>query len=102
MNTHLEALAPQDYINVIDELFTYPGHYTGFAIKPNGGTVNYLAYKFDLHPQQVVIILNQMIADKQLIEVGQFGFDMTYRPIKETNDPPSYPLTRPISPGRHR
>lgn len=81
--TYSKNLIAQDYINVIDEIFAYPGHYTGFAIKPDGGTVKYLAYKFDLHPQQVVIILNQMLADEQLKEVGQFGFDITYGVIKE-------------------
>jgi hypothetical protein len=71
------------YIDVIDEIFNYPGHYTGFAIKPSGGTVRMLAYKFNLTCQQVIVILNQMLADEQLRPVGVVGFDQTYAPIKE-------------------
>ncbi len=73
----------QDYINVIDEVFAYP-HYTGFAIKLNGGTVRLLAYKFNLTSLDIVTVLNQMVEDEQLRELGIVGFDMTYGPIKES------------------
>ena len=76
-------LTGQYYINVIDEIFSYPQNYTGFAIKSSGGTVRLLAYKFNLIPLDIVTILNQMVSDGQLRELGIVGFDMTYGPIKE-------------------
>ena len=71
------------YTKIIDEIFAYPGNYTGFAIKPAGGTVRYLAHQFDLSSADVVVVLSQMLADGQLIEAGFVYPDETYKPSKE-------------------
>ncbi len=78
-----DILSGQHFIVIIDEIFAYPQNYTGFAIKSSGGTVRLLAYKFNLIPLDIVTILNQMVSDGQLRELGIVGFDMTYGPIKE-------------------
>ena len=79
----MEKLTGNHFLAIIDEIFAYPQNYTGFAIKADGGTVGMLAYKFNIARSDVLIVLNQMLTDFQLIEVGMVGFDMTYGPIKE-------------------
>lgn len=74
------------FVKIIDEIYAHPGHYTGFAIKPAGGTVRYLAHQFDLPPADIVIVLDQMLADGQLTEAGFVYPDETYKPSKEQNN----------------
>ena len=79
----MTVLTGEHFIKIIDEIFAYSSHYAGFAIKPNGGTVKFLAYQFNLSPADIVIILNQMVADEQLRKTGYFYPDTTYGPNKE-------------------